>query len=73
MDRDLSHLWASLDRKTTVSRRELVLSLALCALSGMVLGMLLSPRKHLVIGCNNNEVIHADAPGSAGESEANEE
>ncbi len=36
-----------------MSRREFLLTLAVCILGGMVFGMLFSPRKNMVIGSNN--------------------
>lgn len=36
-----------------MSRREFLLTLAVCILGGMVFGMFFSPRKNMVIGSNN--------------------
>ncbi|GFI18581.1 MAG: hypothetical protein HFI43_03990 [Lachnospiraceae bacterium] len=44
---------ASLPETTSMSRREFLLTLAVCILGGMVFGMLFSPRKNMVIGSNN--------------------
>lgn len=49
----LKTFWDSLGESTTVSKRELVLGLSTCLLSGMVVGMLVSPRKNMTIGSNN--------------------
>ena len=46
-------LWASLEDMTTVSKKELFFEFCTCLLAGLVLGMLLSPRKHTSMGCNN--------------------
>lgn len=45
--------WESLDDVATVSKRELFLELVCCALAGIVLGILFSPKKTMTIGCNN--------------------
>ncbi|MDE7333818.1 MAG: hypothetical protein K2O16_16645 [Lachnospiraceae bacterium] len=44
---------ASLSDITAMSRREFLLTVAVCILGGMVFGMLFSPRKSTVIGSNN--------------------
>lgn len=49
----LKTFWDSLSESTTVSKRELVLGLSTCLLSGMVIGMLCSPRKTMTIGSHN--------------------
>lgn len=45
--------WESLEEETTISKRELFLSIACCALAGIVFGVFFSPKKTTVIGCNN--------------------
>ena len=49
----MEKLWKSLDRRIVVNQRELVLGLAVCALSGIVAGIALSPKKNVTIGSNN--------------------
>lgn len=49
----LKTIWDSLGETTTVSKRELALGLSTCLLSGMVIGMLCSPRKNMTIGSHN--------------------
>ena len=46
-------LWESLEDMATVSKRELFLELVTCALAGFVLGIIFSPKKTTMIGCNN--------------------
>lgn len=60
----LKTCWESLDVTITANKRELVLGLAVCTLSGLVAGMLLSPKKHVTIGSNNgsSNCIQKDQP-----------
>lgn len=44
---------ASLSDIVSMSRKEFLLTAAVCMLGGMVLGLLFSPRKSTVIGSNN--------------------
>lgn len=46
---------ASLSESTTMSKREFLLTLAVCILGGIVFGMLASPRKSTTIGSNNGD------------------
>jgi len=50
----LKEFWKGLNKDIVVSKRELVLGVALGAVSGLVLGMLFSPRKNVNIGSNNS-------------------
>ncbi len=43
----------SLTEVKTMSKKEWLLMLAVCVLGGIVLGMLLSPRKSITIGSHN--------------------
>lgn len=43
----------SLTEEKTMSKKEWILALAVCALLGIVLGMLLSPRKNMTIASHN--------------------
>ncbi|MBD5552602.1 MAG: hypothetical protein HDQ96_15785 [Lachnospiraceae bacterium] len=43
----------SLTETTTVSKREFLLTAAVCILGGIVLGILFSPRKYVMIGSQN--------------------
>ncbi|MDD6490613.1 MAG: hypothetical protein PUG54_00070 [Firmicutes bacterium] len=44
---------ASLADVTSMSKREFLLTIAVCILGGIVFGMLFSPKKTMVIGSNN--------------------
>ena len=53
MTEKIGTYWKSLDRKITVNQRELVLGVAVCALAGIVVGIVLSPKKSVTIGSHN--------------------
>ena len=44
---------ATLSDEKTITKREFLLTLTVCALGGILLGILFSPKKRMVIGCNN--------------------
>ena len=44
---------ASLTDITSMSKKEFLLTMAVCILGGIVFGMLFSPKKSVVIGSNN--------------------
>ena len=46
--------WTSLDETTIISKRELLLEILAVALTGIVLGMILTPKKTVTIGSNNS-------------------
>lgn len=48
-----SNFKASLTEMTTMSRKEFLLTIAVCVLGGIVFGILASPKKSMVIGSNN--------------------
>ena len=70
--------WKSLDRRIIVSQRELVLGMAVCALAGIVVGAVLTPKKSISIGSNNGNnsgngtTVSADT-GADGEETEDEE
>ena len=53
MCKKLEKFWNSLDCSLIVNKRELVLGVTACTLAGILMGMLLSPRKTVTIGSNN--------------------
>ena len=53
MIRKMKDFWTSLDEMKTISKRELFLEIVAVALTGIVLGMLLTPKKTVTIGSNN--------------------
>lgn len=66
--------WDSLDVTVAASKRELFLGMTTCVLSGLVVGMLISPKKNVTVGshngCNNsgNGCTNSGAPDT-GEAE----
>lgn len=53
MTKKCKELWESLNVPVLVNKRELVLGVVVCALAGILLGILFSPKKHTTIGSNN--------------------
>lgn len=43
----------SLTETTSMSKKEFLLTIAVCILGGIVFGLMFSPRKHTMIGSNN--------------------
>ena len=70
MCKKLEEFWNSLDRAVVVNKRELVLGVAACTLAGVLMGMLLSPRKTVTIGSNNG---NNNTGSSAGRMTGDEE
>ena len=66
--------WKSLNREITVNQRELLLGVAVCALAGIVVGSLCSPKKTVTIGSNNGSHNSGNSAAlSAGSDEEDEE
>ena len=64
----------SLSDTTSMSKREFLLTLAVCILGGIVFGMFCSPRKSTVIGSNNgNNSGNGNGCGCEEEEENEEE
>ena len=53
MKEKLEEFRVSLSDTTSMSKREFLLTLAVCILGGIVFGIFCSPRKSTVIGSNN--------------------
>lgn len=49
----IQDFWDSLDVAVVANKRELLLGMTTCVLSGLVVGMLISPKKNVTIGSNN--------------------
>lgn len=54
MIKKMKNFWASLEGTTVISRRELFLEIAVCALAGILLGMIFTPKKTTIIGSGNS-------------------
>lgn len=53
MVKKFNEFWESLDVPVLVNKREMALVITVCALAGILLGILFSPKKHTTIGSNN--------------------
>ena len=69
---NLKKNWDALNVRIVVNKREMVLGLAVCALAGFGLGMLLSPKKQVTIGSHNGNNNSGSLPAVEG-SEAEDE
>ena len=72
---NLKKNWDALNVRIVVNKREMVLGMAVCALAGFGLGMLLSPKKQVTIGSHNgnNNSGSLAAVGGSEEEEAEDE
>lgn len=52
MQEKWKELQVILEEMKTIKKREYFLMLAVCVLSGLVVGMLVSPRKQVMVGSN---------------------
>ena len=53
MNTKIKTAWTELNHNIVFNKRELVLGVTACTLAGILLGMLLSPKKNVTIGSNN--------------------
>ena len=67
----LKTTWTEMDRRIVVNQRELVLGLTACTLAGVLVGILLSPKKTTTIGSNNgsNNVGNSASAKASDEAE----
>ena len=70
MCKKLEKFWNSLDCSLAVNKRELVLGVTACTLAGILMGMLLSPRKTVTIGSNNGNNNTGNSAGLTAGGEA---
>ena len=56
--RKLKKAWEDTATPITVNKREMILEFALCALTGVVVGMLVSPRKNQTFGSYNTGAVN---------------
>lgn len=77
MCKKLGNAWRSLNHSIVVNQRELVLGVAACTVLGVLVGMLLSPRKTVTIASNNgnNSTSNASEPvaGDVAEDDSSDE
>lgn len=65
MQEKWKELQVILEEMKTIKKREYFLMLAVCVLSGLVVGMLVSPRKQVMVGSNNGN-NNRSSKGDAG-------
>lgn len=65
--------WDSLDVTITANKRELFLGLTTCVLSGLVVGMLISPKKNVTVGSHNGSNNSGNGCNNAGTLTSEEE
>lgn len=51
----IKELWDGLDVEAVVNKRELILELLVCALAGILLGILISPKKSVMVDCYSGD------------------
>ena len=56
----IKEVWDGLDVEAVVNKRELLLEFLVCALAGILLGILISPIKRVMIGCYNGDCVLED-------------
>ena len=49
----LKQIFSNLDEEKVVSKREMLLTVTTCTLAGSLLGILVSPKKRMMIGSHN--------------------
>ncbi|MCI9074337.1 MAG: hypothetical protein HFH10_00760 [Dorea sp.] len=57
----IKELWDELDAEAVVNKRELCLGLLVCTLAGILMGIMISPKKRVMIGCYNGDYMMDDA------------
>ena len=67
--RKLKKAWEDTATPITVNKREMILEFALCALTGVVVGMLVSPRKNQTFGSYNTSTVNNAQPLAAADSD----
>ena len=71
MQEKWKELQVILEEMKTIKKREYFLMLAVCVLSGLVVGMLVSPRKQVMVGSNNGN-NNRSGKGGCGECDCEE-
>lgn len=68
----VADFWDNLDITIEANKRELVLGMTTCLLTGLVVGMLISPKKDVTIGSHNGCNNGCPAPSPEEKSEKEE-
>lgn len=53
----MREFWDSLDAEVAVNKRVLFLELLVCVLTGILAGIMVSPKKRVMIGCYNGDCM----------------
>ena len=53
----IKEVWEGLDMGAVVNKRELFLEFLVCARAGILLGILISPKKRVMVGCYNGGCV----------------
>lgn len=53
----MQEFWDSLDTETVVNKKVLFLELLVCVFAGVLAGIIISPKKRVMIGCCNGDCI----------------
>ena len=56
----IKELWDELDAEAVVNKKVLFLELLVCVLAGILLGIMVSPKKRVMIGCYNGDYVAED-------------
>lgn len=56
----LKQFWKELDGAAVYHKREVFLGGLLCLMTGLTVGMLISPKKSTCIGCNNTSICEPE-------------
>ena len=70
MNSKLITAWSDFSREIIINKRELLLGFTVCSLAGVVIGMILSPRKNVMIASHNgnttagNSAAPSQEPGN---------
>lgn len=57
----MQEFWDSLDTETVVNKKVLFLELLVCVFAGVLAGIIISPKKRVMIGCCNGDCIIEEA------------
>ena len=56
----MQEFWDGLDTETVVNKKVLFLELLVCVFAGVLAGIIISPKKRVMIGCYNGDCIIED-------------
>lgn len=56
----MQEFWDSLDMETVVNKKVLFLEFLVCVFAGILAGIIISPKKRVMVGCCNGDCIIED-------------